>query len=249
MVTTPSAPDLDNNPLIQEAEALNREDSDIVSEIESLDQAEAATAPLAPEPVAEVAPLPEVPQVPPAAPLGPETEAAALRRQIQEVQQRLQVYEAQEREQAIDREVTQYQAQLEAQGWDEPQAKTTAQLYKQSRQREAQIQQAAEAQNLNNLGKFYAALHYGQLHGIDPRELMQHNSPQAMESAAKSEAKIRLLEEQVKKLTQARVPPSSYETGQPAPAGGRSETAWMIAYNNGDRSPQALAAARKAAGL
>lgn len=249
MVTTPTDPDA--NPLIQETEALNRESSDIIQEIEVLDQAEAERAEAPPVPVEEVVPAPEIPTepVPPAEPPQvPGLDVNALRQQLQRQEMQLRQYEFQERELALDREVLQYQGQLEAQGLMEEQAKPVAQQYKQFRQRELQIQQAAQNRELNNLGKFYAALHYGQVHAIDPRELMQYDSPQAMESAAKAQAKLKSLETQIQKLTQQQVPPSTYETGQPAPSGARSVLTWLTAYNDGDRSPQAIAAAKRAAG-
>ena len=246
MVTTPENPEPDSNPLVDEAQALNREDSAIVAEIEALDQAE-GEPPETAVPVAEVAPSPEAPPVAP--PQVPGVDVNVLRQQLQQYEQQLRRYEFQEREQSLDRETLQYQAQLEAQGLMEEQAKPIAQQYKQFRQRELQLQQAAQNRELQNLGKFYASLHYGQAHQVDPRELMQYDSPQAMESAAKTRAEIRGLKMQVQKLTQQQVPPSTYETGQRATVGERTETALLIAYNNGDRSPQALAAARKAAGL
>jgi len=236
----------DVNPLIQEAQDLNQEDSDIIGEIASLDKAEAAEETPVETSTAPAAEQPPV-AIPPVQTSGPDS--AILRQQLEQAQTRLQEFERQQAQVSLETEVGQYQNQLEEQGLMPEQARPVAQQYRQFRQREMQLQQMAQTQQQNALGKFYAALHFSQLHGADPRELMQYDTPQAMEAAAKTQSELKTLKAEVQKLKQGRVPASTLETGQVAPVSARTESGWLDAYNNGDRSERAQAAGRRAAGL
>ncbi len=104
-------------------------------------------------------------------------------------------------------------------------------------------------------GQINAAFDIGKEMGVDPRMLMNLASPEAMREAAKqataqnrTNTELAALRAQVAALTKKAVPPQRMDNGQGAPVGNVNESALLDAYNRGDRSPQALAAARRAAG-
>jgi hypothetical protein len=248
------------NPIIQEAETLNETGSDIVAEIVKLDKAEAETVVPVVASAATVAetvvPETSAPTTPPVLPVQTPSELSILQRQLADAQRKIQEHDEQAQTQRITDEVATYrqqlQQQLEAQGLGPEQAALQAKTFADQAHgfyvREMQLRQQSQAQTREIEAKWEVAVQIGQEHGIHPRELIQYNSPQAMIAAAQQQKRIKGLEEQVKKLTQNTVPSQTLESGQGA-IGGRGEGAWLQAYNNGDRSPQAQAAAKKAAGL
>ncbi len=243
------------NLIIQEAETLNETGSDIVAEIAKLDKEGEPTVAPAVEAPSVIAPAAETP-VPSLPPAQTPSELSVLQRQLVEAQRRIREHEEQAQTQRVGDEVAAYKQQLqqslEAQGLGPEQAELQAKTFADQAHgfyvREMQLRQQTQAQTREIEAKWEVAVQIGQEHGIHPRELIQYNSPQAMIAAATQQKRIKSLEEQVKTLTQRTVPSQTLESGQGA-IGGRGESAWLQAYNNGDRSPQAQAAARKAAGL
>lgn len=98
-------------------------------------------------------------------------------------------------------------------------------------------------------GQFKAALHFGRQYGINPEDLIQHSTPQAMELAAKNAKELNDLKNQVKKLTQDKVPSQTFDNGVSSGPSQRDDDYWMDRYSNNDRSEKAVAAGRRAAGL
>ena len=70
-----------------------------------------------------------------------------------------------------------------------------------------------------------------------------------MHAAAEKLAGDRARDAELAQLIQARVPAQSFDNSQGNPQVAADEGGWLDRYNSGDRSPSALAAARKAAGL
>ena len=70
-----------------------------------------------------------------------------------------------------------------------------------------------------------------------------------MEEAAKRIKDIRAKDARIAELEAKLVPPQEFDSSQSTPGASNSEDSWLDKYNSGDRSPNALAAARRAAGL
>ena len=70
-----------------------------------------------------------------------------------------------------------------------------------------------------------------------------------METAAKKLASDRQKDARIAELEAQLVPSQSFNDNQSTPAASNDEDRWLERYNDGDRSPQAQAAARRAAGL
>ena len=79
--------------------------------------------------------------------------------------------------------------------------------------------------------------------------LRQADDEVTMENIAKEVSKRRSMEEELNRLKQAQVPPQKFDNSQGAPDVAPNDSGWLDRYNNGDRSENAQAAARKAAGL
>jgi len=83
----------------------------------------------------------------------------------------------------------------------------------------------------------------------DLAQLRESETPEAMETIAKDMSNRRSMEEELSRLKQAQVPPQRFDNSQGAPDVAPNDSGWLDRYNNGDRSENAQAAARKAAGL
>ena len=70
-----------------------------------------------------------------------------------------------------------------------------------------------------------------------------------MENAAKTLSQNRQRDAELAALKQARVPPQNLDNSQGSPEVAADEGGWLDRYNAGDRSSNAVTAARKAAGL
>ena len=83
----------------------------------------------------------------------------------------------------------------------------------------------------------------------DLKELRQHSTPENMEAAAKRMSSDRDKDTEIARLRAQLVPSQSFEDNQSSPAASNSDDRWLERYNQGDRSSEAQAAARRAAGL
>jgi len=186
----------------------------------------------------------------------PKIDAESLNKQLEEtrkyqdsLQQQVMQYEVEKQKQAIESEAVQYNSALVDQGMEQAQADQLTQQLKQTRANEQQY-----TQNIQNLdayyrGKFNAAMEIGDKYGISPKTLMQYDNPQDMEKQASSQSEVTKLKAEITKLKKEQVPAQQYDTSQAPAEGSTSESRLLDKYNAGDRSPDAVAAAKRVLGL
>ena len=186
----------------------------------------------------------------------PKIDAESLNKQLEEtkqqqenLQKQVMQYEVEKQRQAIEDEAVRYNQALVEGGMEEAQAKQLTEQLKQTRVNEQQY-----SQNIQNLdayyrGKFNAAMEIGEKHGISPKELMAFDSPQDMEKHASSQSEVTRLKAEIAKLKKEQVPAQQYDNSQAPAEGSTSEQRLLDKYNAGDRSPDAVAAAKRILGL
>jgi hypothetical protein len=123
------------------------------------------------------------------------------------------------------------------------------QQLKQSRVNEQQYNQNIQNLDAYYRGKFNAAMEIGEKHGISPKELMAFENPQDMEKHASSQSEVTKLKAEIAKLKKEQVPAQQYDNSQAPAEGSTSESRLLDKYNAGDRSPDAVAAAKRVLGL
>ena len=183
------------------------------------------------EPLAPVAeeepqiPFPETPVAP--APVEPApvvpNELEILRQQNEVYQQQLQQAELQRQSQLLEQQTAQMATDLQNQGLMPAEAAQIAQQQTYYRQQAMQAQQQAQQYAEFQQGKMNAAFYYGQLHNVSPQELMQYNTPQEMERAAKSHTEIAALKAEVASMKRGQVAPQSMDNNQTSPVQGNSQ--------------------------
>jgi hypothetical protein len=167
----------------------------------------------------------------------------------QQVNQWTQWQQQQEQERRILEEANATRAQLETQGYSDDQIEHLVTQQQAFQRREAELQANLQRTQLHEQGRYRAAMHYSKLHGVDADQLLPYNSPQEMELRAKEMSRIGQLEAKLAQYEKASVPPQNFDTGTSQVTAVSNEEAWLDRYNAGDRSPEALAAAKRAAGL
>ena len=186
----------------------------------------------------------------------PKIDAESLNKQLEEtrkyqesLQQQVMQYEVEKQRQTIESEAVKYNSALVDGGMEQPQADQLTQQLKQTRANEQQYSQ--NIQNLNSYyqGKFNAALEIGEQHGISPKTLMQYDNPQDMKKHASSQSEVTKLKAEITKLKKEQVPAQQYDTSQAPAEGSTSESRLLDKYNAGDRSPDAVSAAKRLMGL
>ena len=254
---TPDTPDefsqpQSENPILSEIDSLNNagpEESSNETPSTTETQAPVAEAPIpTPGPATSETTTESTPATPDPAPVqqGPSAE------EVQRLQQQAQEYEQLRIQASLKQEVDQYKQQLENNGYMPDQAQQAAQQYSQSRQAQVNLVKQAEQYNQHLLGKVAAAEHFAQKYNLgmnDLAQLRESETPEAMEAIAKDMSNRRSMEEELSRLKQAQVPPQRFDNSQGAPDVAPNDSGWLDRYNNGDRSENAQAAARKAAGL
>ena len=243
--------------------------TDITSEFEGVNTFDDTEAPVADAPEVETtgeeappAPAPEAtpteqtaveeqtPAEQPVAEVNPEIDQ--LQRRLQSVEEQNQQYLQNQQQAQFQQQANQIRQQYEAQGYLPDQAQQLAQNwltqtssnYQQSQQHQQQIQYLQ--------GQANAAEHFATKYDLkmsDLATLKQFDNPQAMEQAAKELQRVRGLEEENARLKAERVPSQTFDNSQSTPAASNDEDRLLERYNQGDRSHQAQAAARRAAGL
>ena len=116
----------------------------------------------------------------------------------------------------------------------------------------AQIQQQQSDYVRHIQGQSAAAEHFAAQYDLnlpDLAELRKYQDPQSMEAAAKRMKSDREKDAEIARLKAQLVPSQSFDDSQSTPAASTDEDRWLERYNQGDRSSQAQAAARRAAGL
>ena len=175
-----------------------------------------------------------------------------LTRRIQEVEQQNLQYQQQQQQTQIQQQTEQYKQQLEQAGYLPEQADQIAQGWFSQQSQISQMQQQQSDYVKFMQGQSAAAEHFAAQYSLnlsDLAELRRHQDPQSMEAAAKRMKSDRDKDAEIARLKAQLVPSQSFDDSQSTPAASTDEGRLLERYNQGDRSSQAQAAARRAAGL
>ena len=132
------------------------------------------------------------------------------------------------------------------------QAQQISHQYMQSRQAQQQLVKQANEYGEFLLAKQAASEHFAQKYKLQMNALATlrvSETPEQMESVAKKIAEDRQKDSELARLRESQVPAQQFDNSQGSPEVAASEGSWLDRYNSGDRSANAVAAARKAAGL
>lgn len=188
----------------------------------------------------------ETPPPPPAA------SSDGIEERMADIERQNAAYRAQSQQSQLMQERDVYARQLETQGYMPEQAAQIADAAVDQYNQQNQVATNAQAYADTIQGRSNASLHYAKQYGLtleDVSELQNYNSPQSMESAAKRMKSDRDKDAEIAKLRAQLVPSQNFDDSQSTPAASNDEDRWLDKYNQGDRSEQASAAARRAAGL
>ena len=222
---------------------------DITDAQVEVDEAPPQAPALAPEAAAPVDLPPATPAPPPVA----DPQLGILSQQNSALQQQINQWTQWQQQQQFERQILEEgnasRQQLETQGYSEDQIETMVTQQQAFQRREAELQANLQRTQLHEQGRYRAAVYYGKQHGIDAESLLSYNTPQEMESRAKEMSRISQLEAKLAKYEKAQVPAQTFDSGTSQVSAASNEDTWLERYNAGDRSEQAAAAARRAAGL
>jgi len=176
-----------------------------------------------------------------------------LNQRLQEVEQQNAQYAQAQYQAQVQQYERNLQQQLEQQGYLPEQA---AQYARQQVEGQVQLratQQQQQEKLRHEEGKRNAAIHFYKQYKLDNiddlQTLEKYNDPQSMEDAAKRIQSDKAKDAEIAKLRAQLVPSQTFDDSQSTPAASTDEDRWLERYNQGDRSSQAAAAARRAAGL
>lgn len=188
----------------------------------------------------------------PEVPTMPQDDGKTTEDRLRELETKNAEYEQQQQQSQLQAQASQYAQQLERNGYLPDQANQIATQWMAQQSRETQLAQQQQDQIRYIQGQSAAAEHFATKYDLklsDLAELKKYDSPQSMEEAAKSIKANRAKDARIAELESKLVPPQEFDSSQSTPGASNSEDSWLDKYNSGDRSPNALAAARRAAGL
>ena len=239
---TPTA----DNPLISEIDRLNNVPDIDISEVPAEPVPPVETPPAVQEqPVAEpVAEQPtEIPATTPQ-PTSPED--------VQRLQQQAAEYQQVRQRAALQQQEQQLRQRLVDQGASEENAQSQARQYVQGMSAQQDLMRKAEEYGQHIYAVQAASEHFADKYNLkvsDLATLRQAQTEPEMEQIAKDIVSRRSLEDELEKLRKAQVPPQQYDNSQGAPEVASSDANWVDRYNAGDRSPNAVAAAKRLLGM
>jgi len=150
----------------------------------------------------------------------------------------------------LDQQVAQYQLELEQEGLTTEQAWSVAQRAKGQFQQVQQANQRTDSERLYRDAQTRAVRYFSKQYGVDPEILLKYPDQESMEDAAKRESRFAKQAREIAELRRSvGPPPQSFDSNRATPEMANSSERDLDRYHAGDRSPGALAAARKAAGL
>ena len=190
----------------------------------------------------------EAPVAPAPAPL-PQDD---LRDRMEQLERQNQQYQQSQYQAALNKNYETYKGELIEAGYMPDQAEFVARNWLNGVSEQARVQQQQQEYVEYVQGQALAAEHFAKKYNLgleDLGQLRQHRDPASMEAAAKQIASVRAKDDEIAKLRSQLVPNQSFNDNQSTPAVSNDEDRWLERYNQGDRSPQAEAAARRAAGL
>jgi len=174
--------------------------------------------------------------------------------QQQLLQERQEMLARQEREQTIrqlEQEALAMDRQLRDQGYSESEAQTQTKSHLENRVKQIELEHNMKQQVQIEQGKRNASIHYAKKYnlGIDSLlDLEKAQTPQEMDSIAKSMSRLAKLEQENAELKARLAPQQSFDSNAPTPAAATNEERLLDAYLAGDRSEAATKAARKLLG-
>ena len=146
-------------------------------------------------------------------------------------------------------ETENYKQQLAQQGYNNEQIQHAADTYYQQRAQQVQTEQNYQKGIQFKEGQFNKSLQFGKKYNVDPEVLLQYQSPQEMEQAAKHQSEVRALKEENARLKKGQVPSQSFDNNNAPANASSSEERLLDLYNSGVRNPETNAAARRATGI
>ena len=188
-----------------------------------------------PEPVPQPAPQPQYSE-----------------QQMQQMRQQAAQYQEEQIRSKLGEQVNSYKQQLENQGFLPEHADQAANHYMQTQQAQIDMARRAEADIQHVQGQMLVAELFVKKYNLgieDLTTLRTYNDPQSMEEAAKKLSGDRERDAELTKLRQAQVPAQQFDNSQGEPSVAQNDASWLDRYNSGDRSPNSVAAARRATGL
>ena len=220
-----------------------------LNEQEGPEGTQAPEAPEAPEAPREVSPTEPVaettdPSAQPQQPYSPQ--------QVQQMQQQAAQYQEMEARAALQNQTQSYKTQLENQGFMPEHAEQAANYYMQSQTQQLNLVQKADEYAQHIQGQMLVAEVFVKKYNLgidDLSALRRYNDPQSMEEAAKKMSNDRERDTELAKFRQAQVPAQQFDNSQGEPSVAQNDASWLDRYNSGDRSPNSVAAARRATGL
>ena len=238
------------NPILGEITRLNQDegtaDTQPSDDAEVNDQVQPGAAP-SPEPVSEVPatetqiPTGQVPQAPQYSP-----------DQIQRMEFEARQHQEEQARAAIQSQTNTYRQQLEQQGFLPEHAEQAASYYMQTQEYQSRLVKQVDEYAQHLQGQTAAAEHFVKRYNLgidDLTTLRAYNDPQTMEQAAKKLSGDRERDTELTRLRQAQVPAQQFDNSQGEPSVASNDSGWLDRYNSGDRSPNSVAAARRATGL
>ena len=229
------------NPILTEITQLNEQEGP-----EGTQAPEAPEAPEAPREVSPTEPVAETtdPSAQPQQPYSPQ--------QVQQMQQQAAQYQEMEARAALQNQTQSYKTQLENQGFMPEHAEQAANYYMQSQTQQLNLVQKADEYAQHIQGQMLVAEVFVKKYNLgidDLSALRRYNDPQSMEEAAKKMSNDRERDTELTKFRQAQVPAQQFDNSQGEPSVAQNDAIWLDRYNSGDRSPNSVAAARRATGL
>ena len=183
---------------------------------------------------------------------GNNEEIDTLQKRLEAIEQQNNQYQQNQVRGQLQQQANQYSQQLEQQGYLPDQAQQVAQQWMAQQSEVVRVRQEQEQYNKFVQGQNNAAEHFATKYKLelnDLAELRRYDTPEGMEQAAKGMASIRDKDSEIARLRAQLVPSQNFADNQSTPAASNNEDRWLERYNDGDRSPEAAAAARRAAGL
>ena len=192
---------------------------------------------------------PAEPVVPPQTNFEPAPADKGVDNRIQEMEQQLRGFQSEKVQQQFVQQKAQVQAQYEQQGHDTEVAALLTQQWERSAVQLQQVQNAAINRENLMANMMTEALSLSKEFNTDPQELLKYTDPAQMRAAAINQSKVSRLEQENKQLKQQLAPAQKFDDNTASAASEDSQEYWMDRYIQGDNSPKAQAAGRRAAGL
>ena len=228
-----------DNSLISEIDRLNNAPDVDISEVPA--EPVPPVEPVAPEqPVAE-----EPPEIPPVQPQPTSPE------DVQRLQQQAAEYDQVRQRAALQQQEQQLRQRLVDQGASDENAQLQARQYVQSMSAQQDLMKKAEQYGQHLLAVQAAAEDFASKYDLkvaDLNILRQAENKEVMENMAKEIVARRKMEDELSQLRKAQVPAQQFDNSQGAPEVASSDENWVDRYNAGDRSPNAVAAAKRLLG-